>query len=250
MNKKNKTMKYFVLTLLFVLSFTFAKAQVVISSDLVNERAAILDVKSKEATVENVTATDGALLLPRVALVSLTTLEPFITTTDSEWTDPVKKEKLLKEHIGLEIYNITDNLEIKPGAFVWNGDKWKRVFRQTTPGERNRIVFPLPAFNLPLINTVDPENNRLTVDLHQVYVKNMYANNFITNMANKSQFIIDNFYNANELDYVVTHYDKQIITIHSISNTGVMDYTVHDINPGPTSFLNIYLVVHKGKEKN
>lgn len=242
-------MKYLALTLLFLMSFTIVQAQVVIGSDLEHERAAILDLKSQPMTADNATTDKGGVLLPRVALVNLSTLEPLISTTDTEWTDPIKKEALLKAHVGLEIYNTTDNLEMKPGTFMWNGTRWKRVFRMTVPGVRNRIVFPLPAFNLPLIDPNTPENTRLKVDLYQVYLKNIEANNFITNMANKSDFIINNFYNENELDYVVTHYDKEIITIHSISNTGIMDYTVNNINPGPTSFLNIYLVVHKGKEK-
>ncbi|MBB1139661.1 hypothetical protein [Myroides sp. WP-1] len=243
-------MKYFVLTLLFVLSFTFAEAQVVIGSDLVNERAAILDLKSQESAANNITATTGGLLLPRVALVNLNTLEPFIATTDAEWINPSEKEALQRGHIGLEIYNTTDNGDIKPGTFLWDGTKWRRVFRQTIPGENNRIIFPLPAFNLPLIDSNDPENTRLTVNLYQVYSNNMLANNFITNMANKSDFVRNNLYGASELDYVVTHYDKEIIDIHSISNTGVMEYTVKNINPGPDAFLNVYLVVHKGKEKN
>ncbi|MGS4344800.1 hypothetical protein ACKUSY_04165 [Myroides odoratus] len=49
---------------------------------------------------------------------------------------------------------------------------------------------------------------------------------------------------------MVTHYNKEIITIYNISNTGVMDYTVHNINPDSTSFLNVYVVVRKEQERN
>ena len=250
MTRKNRTRKQFVVTLLFLMSLTVAQGQVSVGSDLINERAAILEVKSQEANADNVTSREGGLLLPRVALVNLATLEPFVSTTDIEWTDSTKKDALTSEHIGLEVYNTTTNGELTPGLYVWEGTKWNRLFRSAASAENNRVVFPLPAFNLPLVDPVNPNNTRLTVNLYQVYSNNIQANSFITNMPNKGDFITRNRYSADELDYVVTHYDKDIITIHNISNTGIMDYTVKNVNPGPLSFLNIYLVVHKGKEKN
>lgn len=236
-------------SLLSLMSFTFAHGQVVIGSNLTNERAAILDIKSQEANAANETSSQGGVLLPRIALVNPYTLEPFVSTSDVEWTDRVKKEALLKEHIGLEVYNVTNNTELKSGAYVWNGTLWERLFKKVEPLVPNRIVFPLPAFNLPLINKNNIDIKRFTVNLYQVYLNNRHANNFITNMPNKGEFVVNNSYKNDELDYVVTHYDKEIITIHSISNTGIMDYTVHNINPDSSHFLTIYLVVHQGKEK-
>ncbi|MGG5507870.1 MULTISPECIES: hypothetical protein [unclassified Myroides] len=242
-------MKNIILVFLFFMTLTIAKSQVVIGSDLKSERGAVLDLKNQEANATNSTATQGGLLLPRVALVNLYTLEPFVSTTDIAWMDAIAKDKLTREHVGLEVYNVTNNAEFKPGTYVWNGAMWERLFKEIKDRVANRIVFPLPAFNLPLINSSNIESKRMTVDLYQIYTDNIHSNNFITSMVDKENFIVTNYYREDELDYVVTHYDKDVITIHNISNRGVMDYTVHNINPGPSSFLNIYLVVHEGKEK-
>ena len=227
----------------------FVQAQVTIGIDHINERGAILDLKSQAASTANETSASGGLLLPRVVLVDETTLEPFVSTSDAQWTDATQKSALMREHTGLEVYHVGRVNGLKPGAYVWNGTRWEQLFKAVVEREPQRIVFPLPAFNLPLIDRNDIENKRLQVDLYQVYLNNMHANNFITNMSDKGTFISENYYQVGDLDYVVTHYDKRIITIHGISDKGIMDYTVHNINPDASSFLNIYLVVHKGKEK-
>ena len=237
-----------ILCLLFCVT-TAVKAQVTIGMEYTNERAALLDLKSQKASSDNTTTTVGGLLLPRVNLVDLHTLEPFINTNDAQWTDAGKKSELMQEHIGLEVYNLSSTTAFQPGAYVWNGTQWEKVMKELIIREPNRIVFPLPAFNLPLIDPYNASTRRLSVDLYQVYVKNMHANYFITTIPNKGAFLSSNTYLRNELDYVVTHYDPNIITIHGISDEGVMEYTVHNINPDSSSFLNIYLVVHKGKEK-
>ncbi|WP_410879424.1 hypothetical protein [Myroides sp. DW712] len=238
---------------LFCLSFlmvNLVQAQVTIGTDKPSEQAALLDVKSQEPTSDNITSTTGGVLLPRVQLVDVETLEPFIHTTDAAWIDATSKETLSKEHTGLEVYNLTDNTSFKPGSYVWNGKQWESLFKPLKPRVNHRIVFPMPAFNLPLIDPEDPDNMRLKVDLHQMYMSNRRVNHFRTNMEDVTTFIVNNYYRANQLDYVVTHYDKAIITIHGIDNDGVMDYTVHNVNPDATAFLNIYLVVHKGQERN
>lgn len=236
--------------LCFVLgAVSFVHAQVTIGVDQINERGALLDIKSQTASTKNATSVAGGLLLPRVALVDETTLEPFVPTNDAQWTDATQKNTLMREHTGLVVYNVSKANGVKPGAYVWNGSRWEQLIKEVVEREPQRIVFPLPAFNLPLIDRNNIKNKRLQVDLHQVYLNNMHANNFITNIPNKGQFIYENYYQVGDLDYVVTHYDKSIITIHGISDKGIMDYTVHNINPDASSFLNIYLVVRKGKEK-
>ena len=240
--------KLVLLSILFCASWSI-QAQVTLGSNQKSERGALLDLKSQAASTANETSASGGLLLPRVALVNETTLEPFVSTSDAQWTNATQKSTLMREHTGLEVYNVGNINGLKPGAYVWNGTRWEQLFKEVVEREPQRIVFPLPAFNLPLINQNNPENKRLQVDLYQVYLNNMHVNYFITNLPNKGTFLAANRYNSNELDYVVTHYDKRIITIHGISNSGIMDYTVHNINPDASSFLNIYLVVHKGKEK-
>lgn len=240
--------KILIIGLLFCVSWNI-QAQVTLGSDQKSERGAILDLKSQTPSTENTTSAVGGLLLPRVTLVDEMTLEPFVPTSDAQWTDATQKSVLMREHTGLEVYNVANANGLKPGAYVWNGMRWEQLLKEVVKREPQRIVFPLPAFNLPLIDRNNTENKRLQVDLYQVYLNNIHANNFITNMPNKGQFLYENYYEVDDLDYVVTHYDKRIITIHGISNRGIMDYTVHNINPDASSFLNIYLVVHKGKEK-
>lgn len=224
-------------------------AQVTIGTDQINERGALLDLKSQAASAENETTTVGGLLLPRVSLINEMTLEPFVPTNDAQWMDAIQKNALMREHTGLEVYNVSNDNGLKPGAYVWNGSQWEQLLKEIIEREPQRIVFPLPAFNLPLIDRNNIENKRLQVDLYQVYWDNRQTNNFITNIPNKNTFVSANTYSVDELDYVVTHYDKDIITIHGISDRGIMVYTVHNINPDTSAFLNIYLVVHKGKEK-
>ena len=242
-------MKQLIPIILLFMTQTLIHAQVMIGSEINSERAAILTLKSQEANSENETSKVGGLLLPRVALVHPNTLEPFVRTDEAQWTDAAKKTILIQEHTGLVVYNLTNDASFKPGTYIWDGNKWDRLFKSVKPQTLNRIVFPLPAFNLPLVDASNPERKRFTINLYNVYTENMHLNNFITNMSDKASFIGSNYYQANELDYVVSHYDKNIITIHSISNTGIMDYTVHNINPKSSSFVNIYLVVHEGKEK-
>ena len=247
--RKMKKYKGFLLCLSF-LTVNWAQAQVTIGTEKPSEQAALLDLKSQEPTSDNMTSTTGGLLLPRVELVDVQTLEPFVPTTDAAWIDATSKETLSKEHAGLEVYNLTDNTTFKPGSYVWNGKQWESLFKPLKPRVSQRIVFPLPAFNLPLVDPENPDNIRLKADLYQVYISNRRVNNFKTNMEDVTAFIVNNYYLSNQLDYVVTHYDKEIITIHGISNEGIMDYTVHNVNPNSTSFLNVYLVVRKGQERN
>jgi hypothetical protein len=74
-------------------------SQVTIGSDIAPTRAALLDLKMRqEATVtgsftdDNITSTTGGILLPRVKLINPNTLEPFIATSDNDWTDAAKKK--------------------------------------------------------------------------------------------------------------------------------------------------------------
>lgn len=103
-------------------------AQVTIGSNIAPTRAALLDLKTQQADVTtNATTTQGGLLLPRVELVSISTLEPFVGLTDEEWTDPTKKATLTKSLTGLMVYNITNNgtgSTLYPAVYTWNGATW------------------------------------------------------------------------------------------------------------------------------
>ncbi|WP_410880649.1 hypothetical protein [Myroides sp. DW712] len=243
-------MKYSVVIGYFLLGISAGMyAQVTIGSSEIVEQAAVLDLKSQVADAQNSTTGTGGILLPRVSLNDLRTLEPFIKVTDAEWIEEAKREALKQEHTGLEVYNLTENTTFAPGPYVWNGIQWEQLFKEIKPIVPIRIAFPLPAFNLPLM--ADGDSNTLTVDLYSIYSINLRSNHFITNMDDddKLDVLINYRYPLTDLDFVVTHYDKSVLTINGISDSGIMSYTVHNINPSSSSFMNIYLVVKKGREK-
>lgn len=92
------------------------RAQVTIGSGEEPAKAALLDIKEQNSASGGATATSGGVLLPRVNLVSLTTLEPFISGGGSA------TEKTT--HKGLVVYNLTDNSTFKPGLYYWDGAQW------------------------------------------------------------------------------------------------------------------------------
>ena len=121
--------------LLFLMSLTPLKtqAQVTVGSLLDPARAALLELKTQQdasLTVangvvhdKNITSTTGGFLLPRVKLVDPATMEPFILTTDPEWTSATSTIKL--KLAGLMVYNLsTTPSGLIPGICVWDGSKW------------------------------------------------------------------------------------------------------------------------------
>lgn len=126
--------KFFYAVVISLLSTNLLQAQVTVGSDLPPHRTALLDIKTRQAagkinTVgddDNISAT-GGLLLPRVKLSSTNTLEPFVETTDPDWTDAEKQKKLRMSAVGLMVYNIEtlgDGNSIYPAVYTWDGEKW------------------------------------------------------------------------------------------------------------------------------
>lgn len=137
----------------FTLAFTadVMFSQVTVGSAIPPERASLLEIKNQEADSKNVTSTKGGLGLPRVFLVDKTTLEPFISLTDTDWTNAVTS-KIKEKHAGLMVYNIyespateTDtNKKFRQGIYIWDGVKWNL---ETKDDSR---YFSPPSFNIPL----------------------------------------------------------------------------------------------------
>lgn len=96
----------------FILSTKTIKAQqVIIGSTNTSETGALLALK----TESDGTAKQG-ILYPRVALQSLTELEPCVVNA----TD-IDKNK----HIGLLVYNVAEvGLDIQKGTYLWIGKRW------------------------------------------------------------------------------------------------------------------------------
>lgn len=90
-------------------------AQVTIGSNVKAKAGSLLDLKETDGINQNA---KGGLLLPRVKLQTLNTLAP----QGGAYT-----EKDI--HIGLMVYNMTNNNnDICEGPYVWEGDKWKRLW--------------------------------------------------------------------------------------------------------------------------
>jgi len=117
---KSKNLKVtLVLTLCFI-TFLKTNAQVTIGSGEAPARAALLDIKDGKPNDDNVTSTRGGVVLPRVQLNDISTLEPFIGVNDTN-------EALKKEHVGLTVYNLTNSGDLEEGIMVWDGEKWRRL---------------------------------------------------------------------------------------------------------------------------
>jgi uncharacterized protein (TIGR02145 family) len=155
---------HYIFTLLSLvpwLAATGLKAQVTIGLDKEPARAALLEIKTKQPPETthsitdsvNVTSEEGGLLLPRVKLVSTTTLEPFISTGDNDWiTD---KNSLKAKHAVLMVYNLTNDEPLYPAVYTWDGQKW--TTSQANPGVFTVVSQPKPfTFYETGIGTVEP----------------------------------------------------------------------------------------------
>ncbi|MDR1938157.1 MAG: hypothetical protein LBQ73_06650 [Tannerellaceae bacterium] len=96
-------------------------------------QAGLLELKTQEADAGNVTSDKGGLLLARVKLADLNTLQPFIDTSDADWTDATTREELKRRHTGLLVYNLTNGQGFQQGVYVWDGSKWNLSPSALTP---------------------------------------------------------------------------------------------------------------------
>ncbi|GAB6122044.1 fibrobacter succinogenes major paralogous domain-containing protein [Dysgonomonas termitidis] len=132
---ERKTLKLLVIGALSLMTLQL-QSQVTIGSGLEPRRAALLDLKTRQGAAGTVSSVsddanitsglgDGGLLLPRVKLVSISTLEPFIPTSDPDFT--ANTDNLKERLAGLMVYNITNNgvgSTLYPAVYTWNGAIW------------------------------------------------------------------------------------------------------------------------------
>lgn len=250
---KLTTLKTMLLMLCGLLFVTFIKAQVTVGSGISPERASLLEIKTIKVSnptsvtdVSNVTSTKGGLGLPRVHLVSKTTLEPFISINDSDWEN-ANTSKIKEKHAGLMVYNIyvsteneTDENKIfKQGVYIWNGAKW---ILETKDDSR---YFSIPVFMVPLTTV----GATLTYNIYEHYTKQFTEVNNITFVSSNPNISTipsptdGRLYKKSELDYVITYYDENIIENVSIDENGVMTYKVKDLETTPNSFINVVFII-------
>lgn len=182
MSKQFIRRSYLITFIASTLLIETAKAQVTIGSSLYPETAALLELKSQEADAKNITSTTGGMILSRVGLESLTTLEPFITPSTPDYI----KQK--RSHTGLLVYNVNSTDKIKPGLYIWDGDKWNMMITSsnssnvnppsgdpTTPTipsfnegaylPNSYIVSPGSSINIPIVKAYSVWKNYLDKDL-------------------------------------------------------------------------------------
>ncbi len=133
MNKTTHKLRIFLLSAMLLSLVHSLQAQVTIGSGIPPTRAALLDLKTKQeagavasvSDTKNATSTEGGFLLPRVELVSIHTLEPFIAADDPEFVNNTNSLKY--KLAGLMVYNITNNgvgSTLYPAVYTWNGELW------------------------------------------------------------------------------------------------------------------------------
>lgn len=234
------------------LSLTPLLAQVSIGENTPPEKASLLDVKTQEADVNNVTTTVGGLLLPRVKLVDKTTLEPFVSN-DADFQNNVDKVK--SKHKGLIVFNLTSSMnnsvaskQFLPGVYLWDGSQWQL----TGDSKRQIRWFYPPAFNLPLPAVDGPSAPLRKFDLYGEYERQFKKNNVNNPQFVDTQNVISSniaspidgkLYQRTELDYVITYYDFNVIYDVSIDSQGILSYRVRDNDPGSGSFANLIFIV-------
>lgn len=237
--------------LIFLLSTNNCLSQVVMGSKNEPLSGAILEIKNKNSTLangelvsdtKNITSTKGGIILPRVQLKHIKSLEPFIAANDPK----LAEEKL--KHAGMIVYNINESYltasdpmtVFKQGLYVWDGERWSKMTRE------EHKFFHMPSFNLDTSTA-----GTFTVDLYALYaahfarqgaLASQYTNPIITNPTAKTPTVP--IFRQNELDYYITTYDDSIIEVVSVDNSGKMTYKVDPKPPfNPFSFINIVLVV-------
>ena len=234
-----KKLIFFAAIMLIVFN-SLGYAQITIGMLKVPETAAIVDLKTQSSDASlisvsdnnNITSTTGGLLLPRVKLVSATTLQPFITGADSQTN---------LRHAGLTVYNINDT-GFDVGIYVWNGSSWEKPATSPTTAIPGEIIW-LPSFNLAWGSVGVAK----TVDLYEVY-KDAYCPASLSSSYFSSTGAVvavpdHDSDAASDFYYVVTYYDNTVMTINSINaTTGVMTYTPLVALTPTSSFMNIMLI--------
>lgn len=101
--------------LIISISIPIASAQVTIGADIAPQKSTLLELKEYQPTADNVTSGKG-FMMPRVKLVSRSSLSPIIS--DNEVTEDDKKN-----NEGLQIYHVGGN-NMPAGVKVWDGVSW------------------------------------------------------------------------------------------------------------------------------
>ncbi len=234
------------------------QAQVTIGSGTIPVTGALLEIKDREAIspvsvtdTANITSKTGGLGLPRVQLSDRTTLEPFISV-NSDWVNDAGSIK--EKYAGLTVYNIkvsdssetATNKQFHPGICIWDGSRWQQQGDISQLG--NERFFYLQPFCLPLNTGQASQTFNLYEEYMRQFSKDGIGSVFISSNPALEQILSDGnkrLYNADELDFALTFYDDEIITVTGIDTSGMMTYTAKKSLPedNPKILMNVVLVI-------
>lgn len=224
-------MKKVILTIgiLAGVSSTFAQVgRVGINTD---DPKATLHIKADKDNKDN----NPGLIIPDVSKDKLDTGEPV------ESTLVYYSEGSNSAYINQNDQSTTENIGSKKGFYYYDGTDWQRIIR--------KAQFYMPSIVMP--TTVGTH----TINLYEEYIK-QYAdsngsNTFNKHAPNRSWNIQTNnsnnslkTYAKNDLDYFVVYYDNNVFTDLSITEEGVLTYTVTAEgakNISAQTFMNIVL---------
>lgn len=228
-------MKKVILTIgiLAGVSSTFAQVgRVGINTD---DPKATLHIKADKNNKDN----NPGLIIPTVSKDKLDTGEP-VESTLVYYSDG-SNSAYINQNTG----STTENIGSKKGFYYYDGTDWQRIIR--------KAQFYMPSIVVP--TTV---NTRHEVNLYQEYIK-QYAHENISNVYKDDKSIIPSSdrpiassvgvsplktYRKNDLDYFVVYYDNNVFTNLSITEEGVLTYTVTAEgakNISAQTFMNIVL---------
>lgn len=210
-------------------SSTFAQVgRVGINTD---DPKATLHIKADKNNKDN----NPGLIIPDVSKDKLDTGEPV------ESTLVYYSEGSNSAYINQNDQSTTENIGSKKGFYYYDGTDWQRIIR--------KAQFYMPSIVMP--TTVGTH----TINLYEEYIK-QYAdsngsNTFNKQAPNRSWNIQTNnsnnslkTYAKNDLDYFVVYYDNNVFTDLSITEEGVLTYTVTAEgakNISAQTFMNIVL---------
>ena len=224
-------MKKVILTIgiLAGVSSTFAQVgRVGINTD---DPKATLHIKADKDNKDN----NPGLIIPDVSKDKLDTGEPV------ESTLVYYSEGSNSAYINQNDQSTTEGIGSKKGFYYYDGTDWQRIIR--------KAQFYMPSIVMP--TTVGTH----TINLYEEYIK-QYAdsngsNTFNKQAPNRSWNIQTNnsnnslkTYAKNDLDYFVVYYDNNVFTDLSITEEGVLTYTVTAEgakNISAQTFMNIVL---------
>ena len=203
-----------------------AVSQVTIGSVNVPHSAALLDLNQGLAVGDNENISDKGLLLPRVALESLTSFAPLGADADGI--------------AGMVVYNITANDYLTPGLYIFDGVRWRKLLAS----DANWFFMPTIAIDMALTTGTAPHTVNLWDKFRQQFTSVATGGRLIASEDAPLEFL-STVVERKATDfwfYVTTSNDEEpVFGDIKIYPDGRMTYEIIGI-PTDETFMNIIFV--------